>query len=369
MLNVSSGACAVEGVRMRHDGFLLAAVLGLTAFARADEPPVKYPLMTPKADGIIATGINSQGDVIGFEWVEEKERPGVVEQKPFLARGKAMTYLPLLKGYTATFPAAISDTGLVVGRAGKPGSSTVRTYLRNQAFVWDAIAGMQGLGALKDDWASFACGISRDGRRISGYSVGDDRIRACVWDRAGEGWKAVPLPHASRLGSNTVAISGDGRHVSAVDGLAPCLWSRNAQGAWTSEQIGAPGALIPRAVNDSGMVVGLRHDPDGDTHGVVWTRAGGLKTLAEPKGYTRSEALAVNNGGTVVGMVDGPRGSMLGPNAFVQEMGRPLRILDEGGPFLASATAINDRGQVAGVLESPEAEDVPPEAVPKTKGK
>jgi uncharacterized membrane protein len=362
------GARVLEGALPRRYRFLLAAALGLSSFARADEVPVKYQVLSPRADGIIATGINSGGDVIGFEWVEEKARPGVVEQKPFLARANAITYLPLLEGYTATFPAAISDNGLVVGRAGKPGVIGVRTPLRNQAFLWDAKEGMRGLGVLKDDWASFACGISRDGRTISGFSVGDDRVRACVWDRDGEAWKATPLPHTARLGSNTVAISGDGRQVSAVDGLSPYLWSRNAEGAWTSEQIGDPGSLIPRAVNDSGVVVGQRDLADGSVHAVLWTRDSGLQVLEEPKGYTRSEALAVNNLGTVVGMVDGPRGSKIGPNAFVLEKGRPLRLLEEGGAFLASATAINDRGQVAGVLESPD-EVTSLEPAPNTKAK
>ena len=45
----------------------------------------------------------------------------MISQVPFLYRGKALITLPLLAGYTTTLPAAISDTGLVVGRAGKPG--------------------------------------------------------------------------------------------------------------------------------------------------------------------------------------------------------------------------------------------------------
>jgi probable HAF family extracellular repeat protein len=76
----------------------------------------------------------------------------------------------------------------------------------------------------------------------------------------------------------------------------------------------------------------------------------------------RSEADAVNNDGVVVGMVDGPNGSKIGPNAFVYEEGR-LRLLDEGGPAFTAATAINDRGQVAGVLEKEE-EPAPANADP-----
>jgi probable HAF family extracellular repeat protein len=229
----------------------------------------------------------------------------------------------------------------------------VRVDLRNQAFVWEADAGIRGLGALEGDSASFACGISRDGRRISGFSVGDNRVRACVWERDGRGWKGNALPHASRLGSNVVALSDDGKSIAAVDGVLPCLWTQDTSGHWTREVIAEAGALVPRAVNNAGTVVGLRSNGDGQTHAVLWTRGGGCKQLVEPAGYVRSEAYAVNNAGAVVGMVDGPNGSKVGPSAFVYEEGR-LRLIDEGGPDFTAATAINDRGQVAGVLEKEE---------------
>ena len=214
--------------------------------------------------------------------------------------------------------------------------------MRNQAFLWDAKVGIRGLGVLEGDRASFASGVARDGRRISGYSVGDDRVRACVWDRDGDGWKATALPHASRLGSNTVAISGDGRYVAAVDGVSPCLWTRGASGEWSREVIGDAGSLVPRAVNDSGTVVGVQSTGDGLTHAVIWSREAGTRRLEKPEGYVKSEAFAVNNAGTVVGLVDGPAGSEVGPNAFVFEDGR-LRLLAEGGPSFAYATAINDQ--------------------------
>jgi uncharacterized membrane protein len=100
-------------------------------------------------------------------------------------------------------------------------------------------------------------------------------------------------------------------------------------------------------------VVGVRHDGDGRTHAVIRPREGGYKQLEEPKGYVQAQANAVNNEGVVVGQVDGPGGSKIGPSAFVYEGGR-LRILDEGGPSFTSATAINDHGQVAGVMEKEE---------------
>ena len=332
--------------------FLLPAS-GLVARLAA-EPPKKYQVITPRDVDVIATGINERGEIVGFEMIEEKARPGVVDQVPFFARGKEMTHLPLLQGYTATFPAAVSDEGLVVGHVAKPVVRGRQIPLLNQAFIWDARAGIRGIGVLEGDSSSFASGITRDGRRISGYSVGQDRVRACVWDRDGEVWKGRALPQRSaRLGSRTIPISGDGRFVAVVDGDTPCMWSLEASGRWTRTSIGDAGSLVPRAVNNSGTVVGVRYTPDGVTHAVAWSKSGGIRLLPEPERYIRSEALAINNHGVIVGMIDGPGGSSIGPNAFAYEEGR-LRILDEGGPRFASATAINDRGQVAGVLEEKE---------------
>ena len=45
---------------------------------------------------------------------------------------------------------------------------------------------------------------------ISGFSVGDNRVRACVWDRDGDGWTATALPQESpQLGTNVIPISPD----------------------------------------------------------------------------------------------------------------------------------------------------------------
>src|SRR3954467_2324024 len=85
------------GMPMRRVSVLfLLLVPGLPRLTGADEPVKKYQVVTPKDDGIIATGINNRGDIVGFEWIEEKARPGVVDQVPFFARGKHITYLPLL---------------------------------------------------------------------------------------------------------------------------------------------------------------------------------------------------------------------------------------------------------------------------------
>jgi uncharacterized membrane protein len=344
---------------------LAIALLSLCARINADEPGKKYTVITPKNIGIVATGINSRGEIVGFEWVEDKQIAGVINEEPIFAQGKKITYLPLLEGYTATFPAAVSDNGLVVGRAGKPAPPNVRVPLRNQGFVWDAKTGMRGLGVLEGDSASAACAITRDGRRICGWSLGDNRMRACIWERTDSAWKAAALPMHAQLGSPYVAMSDNGKQVTSIDGTVACLWTQDTDGKWSRRVISRPGALAPRSVNNAGMVVGVRSDLNGQTHAIVHSGETGYKQLQEPEGYVNSQANAVNNNGIVVGQMDGPGGSRIGPSAFVYENGR-LRILDEGGGQFTAATAINDHGQVAGVFEE---DDVDEHAVPAKTGK
>jgi uncharacterized membrane protein len=349
---------------MRCVWLLAVAMVYPAANTLADEPTSGFSIVTPKADGIVATDINGRGEVVGFEWVEEPGQPDVVSQKPFFARGKAMTYLPLLAGYTATFPAALSDDGLVVGRVSRPVQSGDRLPVRNQAFLWDARSGIKGLGTLRDDNASFACGVTRDGRRISGYSIGENRTRACCWEREGDGWKVVALPQESKLGSTVVAISDDGRFIAAVSGGSCCLWSEGPTGEWKREEIAEAGALMPRAVNNEGAVAGFRFSGDGNDRAAVWTRGQGVRMLELPPGYIRSEATALNNAGVVVGMIDGPRGSKTGPRGFAYERGK-LHILAQGDLPVVSAAAINDLRQIAGTVEKDE-DDPPPDAKGKT---
>ena len=229
---------------MRRIRLVLAAFF-LQSAVIADEPALKLRLVSPKDDGILATALNSRGDLVGFE-SHQKDEAAVISQVPIYWNGKALVTLPLLAGYTATFPAGVSDTGLVVGRVSKPAPRGQRVHLRNQAFIWDEVRGIRGLGALKDDSASFACGVSRDGTCISGVSVGDNRNRACIWERVDDTWQGTALPQTAQLGSQVVVISNDGRHAASIDGAVPCLWSRADKGLWSREAIGEPGSMAPR---------------------------------------------------------------------------------------------------------------------------
>jgi uncharacterized membrane protein len=319
------------------------------------QPPLL--VIRPKPIGVEAVAINSRGDVIGFEWVEEKEAPGVLSQLPILARGTTIHPMPLMEGYTATFPSDVSDEGLVVGWVSRPPRMR-RPGPQSQGVVWEVGTDLKPLGTLEGDLASMATGVTADGKTITGYSLGRASRRPCSWERTPEGYRISVLPHQEPLGSNVVVISPSGTHAAAVDGSRLCLWTREADGGWAQEVIGEPGALVPRAVNDDGTVVGLRHDRDGHTHATFWTRETGVRTIPKPAPFVRSEAYAINRSGLVVGMIDGPRGSEIGPTGFVYDTKtHALRLITEGGASFTTATAINDAGQVSGVFEEDEDDD------------
>jgi hypothetical protein len=335
----------------------LLAVALLGGLAPAQEPPpvaTRYTLVAPRTDGLLAVALNGRGDLTGFHMEPRDGNPDVLEEAPFFAREGLYLRLPLLATYTSTFPAGLSDTGVVVGRASKPVVPGVPTPMANQAFAWTAETGIRGLGVAPPDVSSLATGISRDGRRIAGIGVGAGGRRAVLWERDGDRWKAVVLPGGDGLESNSLVISPDGRRLAALRGGRPTLWTESDGGRWDVQTLD-DGAFhfAPRGVNDGGTVVGLRNEPDGTRRAVVWAPGRGATILEPPPGFVHAEASAINNAGAVVGQVDGPHGEAPGPRAFVFEGGR-LRLLDEGGPRFSWATTVNDAGQVSGVLEEPE---------------
>lgn len=344
---------------------------------QAAEAAAKSPYrIVPEQDRqkIIAIDLNARGDLLAYRWTPENGDENVLEQAPILFEKSPAreTRIPLMKGYTATFPAAVSDSGMVVGRASRPlyDNQGRRVLFSGVAFVWDAKDGIRNLGTLPEDTMSHADGVSADGNFISGISIGQDRIRACVWERDGDTWKSQPLPQeTNHLNTQIVVISPNGKYVAAVDGLTPVLWTRQDDGKWTREAIGEAVAMHPRAVNDDAIVVGLRHNRDdlGTRDAVIWSRKEGMKSLEKPKGYIYAELLGVDSRGVAVGFVDGPHGSVIGPNACVAENGK-LRILTEF-PEFSTATAINDKGEVAGMFEEPEHAEPGPEIDPPAKPK
>ena len=172
-----------------------AATVILSWQAQGDEPKKKHQIVSPRDVGINATGINGRGDVVGFEWIASKKYPGVIEQVPFFASGKTITYLTAPEGYTAFFPAAVSDDGVVVGHAGKPaprGRSRCGTRRSSGIRRLECT----GLACWPTTWFR----MPATSQPTPGASAGIPSARIGYGPASGTGtagWKGAALPHDS----------------------------------------------------------------------------------------------------------------------------------------------------------------------------
>jgi probable HAF family extracellular repeat protein len=132
---------------------------------RPGQPPTNLDALLPAGSGSFALGINDAGDISGLRIVDGPVRAIVwpVGTGTFVDIG----------GSTATSRAEdINDVGQVVGRALNQGT---------RGFLWDAVNGMQDLGALPPSNTSQAVAINNAGQ-IVGFSflTAPDR-HAVLW--------------------------------------------------------------------------------------------------------------------------------------------------------------------------------------------
>ena len=104
---------------MRHAWVIGVATLVLAWHARGDEPGKSTRSSRPRTLASSPRASTNGATSSGSNGSRARKYPGVIDQVPFFARGKNITYLPSLAGYTATFPAAVSADGVVVGYVGQ----------------------------------------------------------------------------------------------------------------------------------------------------------------------------------------------------------------------------------------------------------
>jgi probable HAF family extracellular repeat protein len=107
--------------------------------------------------------------------------------------------------------------------------------------------------------------------------------------------------------------------------------------------------VLPREINDRGVVVGTSGVELFRLHAVIW-RDGQAIDLGVAPGFADSRGNAINDRGQVVGVLEGQSGS----RAFIWHDGNmtvlpPLRDM----PFNA-ALDINNKGDIVGVAQSPQ---------------
>lgn len=239
--------------------------------------------------------INAMGFTAGYH-----ARPdGQVDGKIWTSATSVST-LPTLGGLN-TWAYGINDAGTVVG------TSSFSNDLRG-AFRWTQAGGMQDLGSL-GGFNSSANAINASGMIVGESSTqGYSFNRAFLWTESGG---------MVSLGSNNGVSS------SATD------------------------------INDNGSVVGIDTKPNGYQGGFLWTQSGGMIDLGNLTGDFSSGTAprAINNSGTVVGDAFD---RFLNVTPFVWNgsvgMQRLDSLLDASGQgwTLFYAADINDNGQIVG---------------------
>lgn len=192
--------------------------------------------------------------------------------------------------------AVSADGGTVVGIA--------ESESRNEAFIWDAAEGIRGLGVLRAGTSSsLASAVSHDGTTVVG--VNRSHIygtEAFIWDAARgiRGLDNFPSGATARVATG---VSGDGSVVVGTAafpfGLEAFLWTEENGGQGLGRFPGAYSSISSAVSSDGSVAVGYGHTNEG-FEAFIWSSATGMTGLGQLRGGTESYAKAVSGDGKVV---------------------------------------------------------------------
>lgn len=242
-----------------------------------------------------------------------------------------MTELGTLAGASSSQANAVSADGTkIVGQTG----GTL-----NEAFIWDATNGMQGLGDLAGGTVnSQALDISADGSTVVGRGLSGNGLEAFVWD-ATNGMQGIGDLAGGGFSSFASAVSADGQVVvgrgSSASGLEAFLWdaTNGMQGLGD-----LPGGSFFSEANDvsaDGSVVVGRGSSAAGQRAIVWDATNGMRDLSvvlaslgiDLTGWTLTQATAISaDGRTIVGVGTNPSGLTEGWIAVIPEPGTALLL-------------------------------------------
>lgn len=271
--------------------------------------------------------------------------------------------------------AANSSNALAVNDAGQVAGYRILGGSNFHAFVWDPSLGFTDLGTLPNRPYSQAADLNEVGQvvgRSQGTNVASslEGAHAFLWDSSNG---MQDLGTFGQNSSTATAINQPGQVVGfaqySQSGMTTfatqnAAFFRDSSGATTL--LGTlPGQLYSKAldINDLGQVAGSAGDYQVLPHSVlyrpqeafVWQN-GVMTGLGKPAGYLRSEAVANNNAGQVVGFAYSSTSNGFAGHPFLWQNGAWTDL----GFSYAFSVDINDLGQI--LVVTPWSGSTPPES-------
>jgi uncharacterized membrane protein len=241
---------------------------------------------------------------------------------------------------------ALNDDGTVAAGLAWKADQTA------EAFSWDAVGGMVGLGQPGDILSSRANGVSGDGSVVVGFfeNVDTGCRRPARWTDEG----AVDLFLGAEICGEAYSVSTDGRiivgsaYVPGAD-YETAFYFTDA-GGWVDlgKLVDNPfHSAMATSIADNGTLVGLSGDAASQNwKGFVWTQADGMQEIEEyltslgvtvPDGLYLAEARDISaDGSTIVGTVVDTNGYL---NAYMATIPTSLFVdgFESGGRWWWSA--------------------------------
>ncbi len=232
-----------------------------------------------------------------------------------------------------------------------------------EAFIWDSTNGMIGIGAIPTSRPeSYATAVSADGRIVVGRSPHgvmrpNGNNEAFVWN-AVNGVQGLGFLTTSDSNSVAEDVSADGLVVVGSSGSA--AYPKGEAFIWTAAGgMQGLGVLFPGGATSTAKSISANGNfvvGSSDGHAFLWDAMAGMHDLGIVAGGIFSEAMGVSaDGNTVVGRV----ASKSGDEAFIWDAGNGMRTLSSvliadygvpksmiGGWRINNATAISDDGRV-----------------------
>ena len=314
-----------------------------------------------------AIAINHEGSMVGTrEILESRGEVKALRTLSFYSGTQGTKDIGVPESFTSFEVIGISDTELIVGYATRP--------LRHKdgslrGVVWNAREERFSVLPLGDgDLVNQAQDISADGKRITGYTTGPERLRPVVWDYDEErrDWRLTVLPiiHDNNpyLMSSHLVISPNGKWVAGccTEEIRPdggidsslFLWTEIDSGNWERKRISAEQMYL-HGMNDQRELVGSLSSEKGGRLPCYISHDGRLVMLELLPGDVAGEAKAINNSSVIVGFSDDPIGKEGGPEPCIwSKDGKSRRFVAAGGTY-GAISGINDAGQMAGMIELP----------------